>query len=259
MKRPYPWIHLPLFLALVACVGNRLEEKGFNQPQSGSDAEDAPYAGLHVDSAKLETRPSNVLLTGMPGVRLVSVYKVNRDRDGQRFIGSNNYHWTDHGLEATGDQWNNNYLPGMAAMYGYNLVNVAHLAVDSNLRKDFFAEPVLLRTLYYPAYSEDTLNGIPVQRNFFMVSVHDKDTNKDGRLTTKDLRHFYWFNGHGDQQGALVPANYSVFRSEYDPGNDDLYVFARLDENGNGSMEDHEAVHIFRVDLEDPGSAGRVY
>jgi hypothetical protein len=78
-------------------------------------------------------------------------------------------------------------------------------------------------------------------------------------LTIKDLRRFYWFNANGEWQGPLVPTNYSVFKSEYDPGNDHVYVFAQLDENGDGRIQDHEAVHVFWVDLKDSGRTGRVY
>jgi hypothetical protein len=36
-------------------------------------------------------------------------------------------------------------------------------------------------------------------------------------------------------------------------------VFAKLDENKNGRVEEGEADHIFWVDLKDPGRTGRQY
>jgi hypothetical protein len=260
MYQPLP-ILLLVLLTLSACSGNKLEEKGFAVPRTDGADTTALQTGIGADTTKLETRPSNVLLTGMPNVRLATVYKVNRDKkEGTSFIGSNNYHENyDYSIMAAGDQWNNNYMPGIAAVYGYNLVNVAHFDVLTNARRNFFDAPVLVRTLYYPAFTKDTLNAMPVQRNYFMVSVHDEDTNKDGYLTIRDLRRFYWFNGNGERQTTLVPTNYSVFKSEYDPGNDHMFVFAQLDENGDGRIQDHEAVHVFWVDLKDPGRTGRVY
>lgn len=105
----------------------------------------------------------------------------------------------------------------------------------------------------------DTLNFKPVNREYFIVSVYNEDTNKDGFINLKDLRRLYLFNINGERQTALVPENYSVFKSEYDPGNDFMYVFAQLDSNNNGQQDEGEPTHIFWIDLNDPAQTGRAY
>jgi len=122
-----------------------------------------------------------------------------------------------------------------------------------------FPKPVLVRTLYYPAFSKDTLNYSPVVRNYYLISAYDQDTNKDGFINIKDLRRFYYFSLDASQKQLLVPANYTVYKSEYDPANDYMYVLAQLDENNNGNIEEKEPVQIFWINLKDPMQAGKLY
>lgn len=67
------------------------------------------------------------------------------------------------------------------------------------------------------------------------------------------------FNSNGERQNQVVPENYSVFKSEYDADNDFMFVFARLDKNANGQIEDNEPINIFWVDLKDPTKTGQQY
>lgn len=92
-----------------------------------------------------------------------------------------------------------------------------------------------------------------------MVSVYNDDTNKDGYINQQDLRRFYLFNQDGELQKELVPENYSVVKSEYDPENDFMFVFARLDVNKNGLIDDAEPVHIFWINLKDPTQSGQQF
>jgi len=248
-------------LALGSCTTNdKLDEKGFQVGSASDLGMDGTEEGLSKDSLRFETRPSNVLLTGIPNIRLTTVYKVNLDKKGRRFIGSNSHHSSYYYQDGSdGNQWHDNYMPGIEAVYGYNLVNISHYDIAADRQKELFEKPVLVRTLYYPSFSKDTLDHLPVQRNYFMVSVYNEDTNKDGYINLRDLRRLYWFDMNGVRQAPLVPENYSVQRSEYDPGNDFMHVFAILDENGNGRMEDGEPIHIFWVDLKDPSRTGRLY
>lgn len=246
---------------LTGCNNNRLEEKGFpvNQSQSFTQNEEDRTEGISNDSLKFDTRPSNVLLTGIANVRLTTVYKVNlQKKDGSTFIGSNQFLFNDIEAEK-GNNWNGNLIPGLEGVYGYNLVNISHYDINNNFKKAFFEKPVLVKTLYYPSFSKDTLNSIPVNRAYFLVSVYNDDTNKDGFINQKDLRRFYLFNSNGEKQNALVPENYSVFKSEYDPANDFMFVFAKLDKNANGQADDLEPVHIFWVNLKDPTKTGLQY
>jgi hypothetical protein len=250
-----------LALVTTSCSDHDALEKGFPVSASDEHGDKDGTKGLSRDSLIFPTRPSNVLLTGIPNIRLTTVYKVNYSKkDSSSFIGSNNYHY-DHDREeyAHSNRWNGHIIPGFEAVYGYNLVSISHYDIATNEQKPFFARPVLIKTLYYPSFSSDTLNNAPVSRVYFMVTAYDEDTNKDGYIDIKDLRRMHLFNRNGERLGHLVPANYSVFKSEYDSGNDLLFVFAQLDANGNGSRDEQEPIHIHWVDLKDPARTGRQY
>lgn len=239
---------------------SKLEEKGFSVNQQATEiSKEGKLEGINKDSLKFETRPGSVLLTGISNVRLVTVYKVNLNRnDGTTFIGSDNYLFSETDLEK-GNNWNGNLVPGLEGVYGYNLVNISHYDIKTNKKQELFDKPVLVKTLYYPAFTKDTLNNEIVKRNYFLVSVYNEDTNKDGFINQKDLRRFYMFNSNGERQSQLVPENYSVFKSEYDSDNDFMFVFARLDKNANGQIDDNEPINIFWVDLKDPTKTGQQY
>lgn len=262
MKYLQTILMLTVVVMTAGCFNNTLE-KGFQVDSNSDPTLNEGSTGLNRDSLQLETRPGSVLLTGEPKVRLTTVFKVNVNRrDNSTFIGSNaaHYRYEDEEEErAAGNNWNHNLMPGVAAVYGYNMVNVAHYDVKENRQTLFFDKPALIKTLYYPSFSKDTLNHQPVQRDWFIVSVYDDDTNKDGFVNLKDLRRLYLFDINGKKQKALIPENYSVFQSEYDPANDRMYVFAQLDSNNNGQRDENEAVHIFWIDLKDPNRTGRMY
>ncbi|NDV64607.1 hypothetical protein [Bacteroides sp. 224] len=246
---------------LTGCSEGKLDEKGFQVSTPAQNRENNHVDDLQSDSLSIETRPSNVLLTGIPQIRITNIYKVNLNRDTKTtFIGSNCYHqnYSDF-AHSNGNNWNYNFMPGIEATFGYNMVNVSLYDLKENKKKLFFEKPVLVRTLYYPTSSKDTLNTKPVHRDYFMVSVYNEDTNKDGFINVKDLRRFYLFDWKGERQKALVPENYSTIKSEYDPENDLMYVFAQLDANNNGRQDSGEPIHIFWVDLKDPHKTGQLY
>ncbi len=249
---------LTVFSGLTGC-GDKLEQKGF-AVTSIRNKEEPKVDGISKDSLIFPTRPSNVLLTGNQKYRLVSIYKVNFNKDSTTFIGSNDFHYNYENIgETNGNQWNNNYLPGLEAVYGYNLVNVSHFDIESQKQKLFFERPVLIKTLYYPAFSKDTLNYMPINRNYFLISVYDEDTNKDGFINMNDLRRFYSFDINADNKKPIVPTNYSIYKSEYDPANDLVYIFAKWDKNKNGQIDELEPVNIFWVDLKNPERTGIQY
>lgn len=248
-------------IALSACKDKKgIDKKGFQVNAISENAEGEKVVGLPMDSLTMETQPKNVLLTKNPNHRLVPIYKVNYDKNTNApFIGSNNYHTTWDENSDDGNNWNGNLMPGFSAMTGYNLVNLSHYNNLEKTQNSFFDKPVLIKTLYYPAYSKDTLNNAPIKRDYYMVSVYDEDTNRDGYINLKDLRRLYHFDINGTMQQALIPDNYSVLSSEYDADNDFMYVFAKLDENKNGQMEQGEATHIFWIDLKNPANKGIHY
>lgn len=261
-------ISILLLVCLMAnCSKEKLEEKGFQVGTPATNSENKQADGINRNLLKIDSRPGSVLLTGIPDIRLTTVYKVNINKnDNSTFIGSNNFYYTEEETDETEkteknkeNNWNNNLMPGLETVYGYNMINISHYNISLNRQKNFFEKPVLIKNLYYPAFSKDTLNYKPVNRNYFMVSVYNDDTNKDGFVNIKDLRRLYLFDINGEKQKALIPENYSVLKSEYDPGNDFMFVFATFDSNKNGRKDENEPVHIFWVDLKDPNKTGRQY
>ncbi|MDR6969615.1 hypothetical protein J2X31_003648 [Flavobacterium arsenatis] len=267
--------HLPTILMLtLACImascsdeKDGKHEKGFQVSATSEGSENDQVNGINPDSLKIKTQPGGVLMTGIPNVRLTTVFKVNvNKKDKTTFTGSNDFHYRYEEYAENGEvkkdranNWNSNLMPGLSAVYGYNMVNISHYDIKENKQKNFFKKPVLVRTLYFPTFSKDTLNYKPVQRNYFIVSVYNDDTNKDGFINLKDLRRLYLFDINGENQKALVPENYSVFKSEYDSDNDFMYVFAKPDTNKNGKQDESEPIHIFWIDLKDPNKTGRLY
>jgi hypothetical protein len=170
-------ILLALILAIVAtligCRDNGYNAKGFQVSPTVEDVEQKTDNGLKGDSLKFATQPSEVLLTGLPNVRLTTIYKVNvNKRDGQTFIGSNNFHYAYNDIgDFEINDWNYHLIPGMEAVYGYNLVNVAHFSFEDQQQHNLFDESVLIHTLYYPSFQLDSLAGETVLRDYFKVSV----------------------------------------------------------------------------------------
>ncbi|MDH5610088.1 MAG: hypothetical protein OEY56_11480 [Cyclobacteriaceae bacterium] len=245
---------------LQACSGHKPESKGFQVREVSEDEKGQKVVGLPIDSLEFDTRPGKVLLTKKAEHRLIPVYKIKYDpHTGKPFSGTTYYHVQWENDPQPGNNWNHNFMPGLAAVYGYNLVNVSHFDHTKKSRNEFFERPVLINTLYFPAFSNDTLHYRPVMRDYYMVSVYDEDSNQDGFLNRKDLRRLYLFDLDGNRIRPLVPTDYSVMSSEYDPDNDYMYVFARKDQNGNGQMEQEEQIHVFWIDLKNPQNSGVQY
>jgi len=260
MKHATP-IALLICAYLMTGCSNGLEEKGFQVGPTSQSDDEGETDGISKDSLKFHTRPSSVLLTGVAHVRLATIYKVNiNKKSNTTFIGSNSFHYSYEDMgRSVGNNWHGNLIPGFEAVYGYNMVNISHYDIKANKQRTFFEKPVLIKTLYYPAFTTDTLNNRPVNRDYFIASVYNDDTNKDGFINLQDLRRIYLFNLSGEKQKPLVPENYSVYRSQYDPDNDFIYLFAQLDANNNGKQDEGEPIHIFWIDLKDPGTTGRQY
>lgn len=249
-----------LFVNLYSCSEKKYDQKGFSVESASENTQEGEPSGLNQDSIKFETKPTAVLLTGLPHIRLTAIYKVNYSKDKtESFIGSNNFYYSYYEDQDQGNNWHDNFIPGLEAVYGYNMVNISHYNIKENKQKYLFKSPVLIRNFYYPTFSKDSLNFKPVKREYFIVSAYNEDTNKDGYINLKDLRRLYLFNINGDQQKILVPEDYSVYESQYDSGNDYMFVFAKKDSNKNGVIEKQEPIHIFWIDLNDPNKTGQKY
>lgn len=250
-----------IFILLISCSpkrkkkGNEIDLKQTEVYGAGKDKKGVQEA------IELPTRPNTVLLTGNPEHRLITVYKEKISKDGKRrYIDGNYFHRTYpyHDNEWC-KTWHGHFMPGIEAVYGFNMFNIGHYNVETKRRNFLFERPVLVKTLYYPSLEQDTLNGEPVSRNFYLVSAYNEDTNNDSIINHKDLRRFFHFDIEGQEKTILIPLDYSVLSSEYDRQIDVMFVFAKHDENKNGSREKNEPIHIFEVDLKDPRKADRVY
>ena len=213
----------------------------------------------NVAISQIPTLPNNVILTGLVNHRLVSVHKQHQPSntnivDDVRQKVSSTWECTGSDNDAY-----SHFMPGIDILYGYKLLNISHYNFLTEKQHLFFNKPVLIKTLYYPSYEQDSINKIPINRNYYLVSVYDEDTNKDTLLNRKDLRHFYLFDETASIKTDLLPANYSVIRSQYDYGKDLMYLFVKFDTNKNGLIEKTEPLHIFWIDLKNPQKAKRLY
>ncbi len=208
--------------------------------------------------SQIATVPNNIILTGLINHRLVSIYKQHQQGnttivdDIRQKVSYSEYEGSDN-MEYT------HYMPGIDILSGYKLLNISHYDFITEKQNLFFNKPVLIKTLYYPAFEQDSINKIPVNRNYYLVSVYDVDTNKDTVINKKDLRHFYHFEETATIKTSLLPLDYSVIRSQYDYGKDIMYLYAKQDINKNGIIDKNEPLHIFWIELKNPQKAKRLY
>jgi hypothetical protein len=204
---------------------------------------------------QIQSRPHQVELTGLAAHRLVTIYKSAKPTNLAR-----SYDYS-YGKRYDYDESDRaqHYMPGLDIVYGYNLINIAHYDLTTEKLNYLFNNPVLIKSLYYPSFVQDSLNKKPITRDYYLVSVYEEDTNRDTLITKNDLRRFYHFNASASQKVQLVPNNYSVVRSQYDSMNDVIYIFARQDSNQNGKIDKEEPLHIFWMSLKQPAEAKRLY
>ena len=250
-----------LSVIIIACSNDKLE-KGFSV-NTVNEEDTEVIDGVNKSLDKLKVRPGDVLTTYHNEHRLTPVFLVNKRKDEKgTFIGTPHFYSDYSNLSKSktwGNNWHYNYLPGLEAMSGYNLVNVSHYNTITQKANNFFTEPVLVKTLYYPSYTKDTLNFSPVQRDYYLVSAYTQDTNNDGYINEHDLRRFYYFPLEATKPTLLIPEQYAVVSSTYDSANDYLLVYAQLDEDKNSKRDAEEEQHVFWVDLKNPLNNGRMY
>lgn len=204
---------------------------------------------------QISTYPSEVILTGLNNHRLASIYKtLQKTNSRDNIISKLSYDSDESSYESY-----EHFMPGIDILFGYNLLNIAHYGLKTEKGNFLFGHPVLIKTLYYPSFTQDSLDKKPINRGYYLVSVYDEDTNKDTLLNKKDLRRFYHFDSTGVNKLQIIPKDYSVIKSQYDSKNDVMYVFARHDENKNGTQDDTEAIHVFWFSLKSPDKAKLLY
>jgi hypothetical protein len=202
---------------------------------------------------QIGTYPNRVVLTGLPLHRLVTVYKSIKPAKNKERAYSYDYY------DYEQSEYEQFFMPGIDLIHGYNLLNIAHYDMASEQMAFLFEQPVLVKSLYYPSFEQDSLNEKPINRDYYLVSVYDEDTNKDSLINKLDLRRFYHFNASSEKKTQLIPADYSVERSQYDSKNDVMYVFARQDVNKDGIVNKEEPLHVFWFSLMHPTVATSMY
>lgn len=246
-------ICLSVSIILLSCSKNTYEK------HNGVDLTKPVVTQDKQQPAKFITKPGRVQKTYHNDYRIIPIFKIDLNDKGQEKYSSSAYKHTSWHEDDSLNAWHNNFIPGIAALHGYNITNVADFNVANNKRTNLFKKNVFINTIYYPTPTYDTLQGQPIQRNYYLISVYNEDTNNDSLINHKDLRRFYHFDMKSKKRTALIPLNYSVLSSQYDYRNDIMYVKARLDENNNGIRETIEPIHIFWIDLKNPQPAKRAY
>ncbi len=248
---------LGAFIALISCSKPNPDVKEEIRVVADSTAEADTTNSLSgdVSLAQLATYPNKVILTGLKDQRLITIYRkvpYVKETVIETYSGRSYYH-----------EYNSDYeqffMPGIDLQFGYNLINIAHYNFVTEKMKLLFDHPVLVRSIYYPSFEQDSIDNKPVNRNYFLISVYNEDTNKDTLINKSDLRKFIHVNADASTMLPLLPSDYSVERSQYDAGRDAMYLFARQDTNKNGKTESKEPLHVFWISLAEPKLAKRVY
>ncbi len=251
-------------LLLVSCSNSKKEQKeeqiNISSTVVNNDSEtDSLLNSIkgNVSFNQIASTPNSVILTGLKEHRLVSIYKSRKNE--VSFDENIGYSSSYTVVDGQTIEIEKPFMPGIEVLYGYNLLNIAHYNMQTEKMNFMFQRPVLIKTLYYPSFIEDSLDNMPIKRNYYLVTVYDDDSNKDSLINKKDLRRMYYFNNQCDVKIRLIPADYSVIRSQYDIRNDAMYVFARKDENKNGVSEKNEPIHIFWLNMKLPVTGKRLY
>jgi len=249
---------------LTSCSSNKKNQKEEQIIISTSETETNTAETYPLDSingevslAQIATSPHTVVLTGIPKHRLITIYKTRTEHSKPEPAFSSNKSY-DEPIDPEDNQ-TGHFVPGIDLIYGYNLVNIAHFDLELEKINFLFDHPVLIKSLYYPSFIQDSLYKQPINRYYYLVSAYDEDTNKDTLINKKDLRKFYYFNADGTEKTLLIPADYSAVRSEYDPMNDVMYIFAQHDADKNGATDKKDPLHIFWINLKAPAPAKRLY
>ena len=238
-----------LCLLFISCKHD-LKREEIRLDESSSDVVESKWQ-LNSDSLLRLTLTKDVILTGMNDHRLIGIYKAYAVSEKNKLIKVNDEAIDDYDFDI-------HYMPGLDLFYGYQLINISHYNFESDSSTLFFDKNVLIKNLYFPSFEQDSINKKPINRNYYLVSVFDEDTNKDGLINKNDLKHFYSFNADATSKTQLIPNNYTVVRSEYDSGKDVMYIYAKEDSNKNGRRDSHESLHIFWISLKEPKAGIRI-
>lgn len=136
-------------------------------------------------NAQITTTPQSVILTGLQNHRLVTVYKTKLDTVRNREKSYSSYGYS-YSYEEDKYGSVTHFMPSINILYGYNLLNIAHYDLKNEKLNYFFERPVLVKTLYYPSFIQDSVDKKQVNRHYYLVSAYDEDTNKDTLINKKN-------------------------------------------------------------------------
>lgn len=245
---------LILMVVFFSCRNSNYSEKKGEQIRVEENTSFEEFEKIDTGSIKKYIWPSSIVLTGISHQRIIAIYRnkylVDKDNRISRFSG-------DFGEDETYTY--EHYYPGFDLLSGYNLINLSYFQIPIGKTKLFFNKAVLIKSLYFPSFIQDSIEKKPILRDYYLVSVYDEDTNNDKILDRKDFRHFYCFSDSCTNKKQLLPNNTSLIRAQYDSPNDLLYLYAKLDENKNGSIEKTEPLNIYLLNLKYPSTAKKIY
>jgi hypothetical protein len=188
----------------------------------------------NVSLDQISTAPNSVILTGMADHRLVTIYKL---RDESKSSEGGGVYKSSYEYDSDESEVEEHFMPGIDILYGYNLLNIAHYDMKQEKLNFIFNQPALIKIVYYPSFVQDSIDKKPINRNYFLVSVYDEDTNKDTLINRRDLRRLYLFDASCTVKTQIIPADHSVYRSQYDSQNDAMFIYAKQDINKNGIID----------------------
>lgn len=245
-----------LFITLLLSCNNKepKESISVNSNEYSSDSESDTMSSIETSSAfkNINTIAKDIIQTGIDEIRLISVHKAKVNNN--EIIYHKSYRY-----DNDGNSTQVSLFPGFDIIFGYNLINLSHYNSLTEKKGLFFSKPVLIKSLYYPTQRMDSIAKKPIKRNYFLVTVYDEDNNKDSFLNKRDLRKLYYYTIDNSSRTMLIPLGYSVYKSVFDEKNDAMYVYAKLDENKNGTINEKESAHIFKLDLKNPLIVKRIF
>jgi len=255
-------LFLTITISSLSSCKQKGEDKKDEQIRMSIDERSGNDTGINslngnLSMNQIATIPSSVVLTGLSKHRLVPIYKAKEEETDKSNISYITGSWS--GDEGGYSEIESHFMPGIDVLYGYKLLNISHYDFVTEKSNYFFNRPVFIKSLYFPAFEQDSINKKPINRNYYIIPVYNEDTKKDTLLNRNALRKFYHFDSTSTVRTQLVPNDYSVIRSQYDSQNDLMYIFARHDKNKNGSSESNEPIHIFWFSLKKPELAKRLY
>lgn len=126
---------------------------------------------------------------------------------------------------------------------GY-LQNLKFQRVDSDSITQLTDQRVLIQTATYLKSVSDKTN-----KQIMVYTMHDVDTNKDGKLDTSDIKALYLSEISGKKLTKMSPDFQELIDWELIESKNRLYFRTAEDTNKNGEFDSKDVVHYNYIDL----------